>query len=285
LKKVLITGSNGGLGTVLKQSLSDKYDIISTCSSTMDVSDFEIVNRIMKDIKPNIVIHCAAIVNADQAESNKARTYNVNVKGTENIAKACNRYGAILIFFSSDYVFNGECEQEYDETSIVTPINYYGVTKIIGEQIVKDLVPKYYILRVSWLFGPYGTNFLQKILAKKDEKEIYVVNDQFGTPTYTVHLAKTISELLLKEEWGIYNITNEEFCSWADYAEEILRLAKSNTKVKRVNSETYKTVAKRPKNSRLSKEKIYSIGIEKLPTWKEALKEFLSSYLIESEKV
>lgn len=277
MKKILITGVDGGLGAVITKLLSDDYEIIETNRKSMDVSDEIAVNKVVSKVKPDIIIHCAAIVNADQAQADKSKTYQVNVKGTENIAKACEFSDAELVFFSSDYVFNGEGDSPYDEDSLIDPINYYGVTKVIGEQIVRDIVSKHYILRVSWLFGPAGNNFLQKILNKKNEDEIFVVDDQIGSPTYTVHLSNVVKELLYKNQYGTYNVSNEGFCSWAEYAREILFLSDSKTKVIPVNSDSYKTLAKRPMNSRLSKEKLYSIGIEKLPTWKEALKEYFNN--------
>lgn len=277
MKKILITGVDGGLGAVITKLLSDDYEIIETNRKSMDVSDEIAVNKVVSKVKPDIIIHCAAIVNADQAQADKQKTYQVNVKGTENIAKACEFSDAELVFFSSDYIFNGEGDSPYDEDSLIDPINYYGVTKVIGEQIVRDIVSKHYILRVSWLFGPAGNNFLQKILNKKNESEIFVVDDQIGSPTYTVHLSNIVKELLYKNQYGTYNVSNEGCCSWAEYAREILFLSDSKTKVIPVNSDIYKTLAKRPMNSRLSKEKLYSIGIKKLPTWKEALKEYFDN--------
>lgn len=273
VNKILITGSNGGLGAVLKTFLAERYIVIATDSTSMDVTDSAAVDRVIGAEKPDLVIHCAAIVNADQAEGNKPRTYSVNVLGTEAVAQACKKYGAKMMLFSSDYVFNGNQDHPYEVTDLVDPINYYGVTKVVGEQIVRDLVEHYYIVRVSWLFGPAGNTFFQKMLKRAGEESVQVVDDQVGSPTYTPHLAKAVEALYCSEKYGTYQITNDGFCSWADYAEEIFRLAGSNTKVIRVDSNTYRTLAKRPLYSCLSKEKACSIGIGPLPHWKDALRE------------
>ena len=273
MNKILITGSNGGLGTVLKKFLSTQYAVVATDSTSMDVTDYEAVDRVIGAERPDLVLHCAAIVNADQAESNKLRTYSVNVLGTESVARACKKYNAAMLFFSSDYVFDGCQNHPYEVTDLVDPINYYGVTKVVGEQIVRDFVENSYIVRVSWLFGPAGNTFLQKMLKRAGEKNVQVVDDQIGSPTYTPHLAKAVEALFRSGKYGTYQITNEGVCSWADYAEEIFRLAGSSTKVIRVDSNTYQTLAKRPLYSCLSKEKFYSTGIGPLPHWKDALRE------------
>lgn len=276
MDKILITGANGGLGAVLRLALTGRFEVVATDSSNMDVTDWDVVNHVIGKVRPKMVIHCAAIVNADQAQRDKARSYAVNVRGTENIVQACNLYGAALIFFSSDYVFNGLLDRPYCENDLIDPINYYGVTKIIGEQIVRDLVLRHYIVRVSWLFGPAGNTFFQKICSKASEPTLHVVSDQIGSPTYTPHLTKALIELIQTELWGTYHITSEGFCSWADYAKEILHLIGSSAQVIPVSSDDYVTLAKRPLNSRLSKEKAYSVGICPLPHWKEALCEFIT---------
>ncbi len=284
MNKILITGAGGGLGAVLTKFLIERYKVIATDSSSLDVTDYITVDQIIGQVKPDLVIHCAAIVNADQAQGNKLRTYQVNVAGTEAVAQACKKYGSEMMFFSSDYVFNGETNRPYEVTDLVDPINYYGITKIIGEQIVRDLVPHNYIVRVSWLFGPAGNTFLQKMLKKAGEEFVQVVDDQIGSPTYTPHLSKALEALFLSQKWGTYQITNEGFCSWADYAEEIFRLAGSHTKVIRVDSSIYQTLAKRPLNSCLSKEKIYAAGIGPLPHWKDALRECFEKRVFEIEQ-
>ena len=271
MSKILITGSNGGLGSVIKKTLCANNEVVATDSSNMDVTDGVIVDHVIRAQRPDIVMHCAAVVNADQAESDKLRTYRVNVSGTENVAAACKKYGSEMLFFSSDYVFDGALDRPYEVTDLVNPINYYGLTKVIGEQIVRDLVERYYIVRVSWLFGPVGNTFFQKMMKRTSEESVQVVNDQIGSPTYTPHISRAVEALYRSGNWGTYQITNEGFCSWADYAEEIFRLAGSSTKVIRVDSNTYRTLAKRPLNSRLSKAMIHSIGIEPLPNWKDAL--------------
>lgn len=274
MEKVLITGAGGGLGSVLSQYLKYRFDVISLDFSSLDVTNRSAVEEAVRQIQPQTIIHCAAIVNADQAQRDKSRTYAVNVKGTEYIAKACKRHHANCVFFSSDYVFNGTGSEPYEVDSLIDPINYYGVTKVLGEQIVRDFVPQHYIIRISWLFGPHGNTFLHKILARVQEESVTVVDDQIGSPTYTLHLSKAIDELIQTNAWGTYHITNEGFCSWADYAQEILRLTGSSAQVIRTDSSRYFTLAKRPLNSRLSKDKAYAAGVGRLPSWQDALAEY-----------
>lgn len=273
MNKILITGSDGGLGVVLREYLSQRYNVVATNSISMDVTDKIAVERVINAERPDLVIHCAAIVNADQAEENKERTYNVNVRGTENVAQACKKYNAEMIFFSSDYVFAGNKDKPYEVTDTVDPIQYYGVTKVVGEAVVKNLLEHHYIIRVAWLFGPAGNTFFQKMMRRAGEESVHVVDDQIGSPTYTPHLAKAVEQLFNSRKYGTYQITSDGFCSWADYAEEIFRLAGSKTKVIRVDSNTYKTMAKRPMYSCLSKDSAINIGIGPLPHWKEALRE------------
>ena len=277
MKKILITGAGGGLGSVLANTLEKQYHVVATEADTLDVTLWETVDKITGEIAPDMIIHCAAIVNADQAQRDKMQTWRVNVEGTENIAKACKKLNAEMVFFSSDYVFNGELDRPYDEDDLVDPIQYYGITKVVGEQIVRDFVPNHYIVRISWLFGPSGYTFLQKMLSKVNEPTIKVVNDQTGSPTYTPHLSRAIEQLIQTGQYGTYHLSSEGYCSWADYASEIMRLTDSSAKVIGVNSNEYVTLAKRPRNSRLSKEKIYRLGVLRMPTWQDALKECLSN--------
>ena len=274
MDRILITGADGGLGKVLKKELAKRYEVIAVNRAVMNITDQVAVDSVIREAKPTSVFHCAAFSDVDLAQKEKHQAYAANVRGTENVARACRRYGAALIFISSDYVFDGYLDRPYSEDDLVEPINYYGVTKVLGEQIVRDLLERYYIVRCSWLFGPAGHTFLQKIIQKASDSEIRVVGDQIGSPTYTPDLAKALSELAAIEQWGTYHVTNEGYCSWAEYAQEIIRLVGSGTIVTAVSSSEYQTPAQRPLNSRLSKEKLYSRGIHPLPHWKDALGDY-----------
>ena len=278
MTNAIITGAAGGLGLALQragEAQSDlEYNIIPTDKSTLDVTNPEMVEAVFKHYKPSIVFHCAAI-NTDYAENNKDLAYSVNVLGTKLIATACAKYGATCVFFSSDYVFDGQLDRPYNENDLLYPVNYYGVTKLLAEELVQTIVPHHYIVRISWLFGPYGNTFLQKMVTKSKDPFVKVVDDQVGSPSYTLHLASAILNLVRTNQYGVYHITNDGFCSWADYAEEIFKRIGSNTRVIRVSSNEFETVARRPKNSRLDKTKFKNACSYALPNWRDALDEYL----------
>ena len=269
--RVLITGGSGGLAVALVRELKKEHEVLALPHSELDVTSKLSIDKVFEQSQIDLVLHCAAIVNADYAENHKELAYHVNVEGTQNIAEACRKNHSKLVFFSSDYVFSGDKEAAYDEDDLVYPVNYYGITKILGEEIVRNILDTHYIVRIQWLFGETGNTFFHKILDRKNEAFLNVVNDQRGCPTYTMDLAKAVGQLIQHNHYGIYHLSGEGTCTWAEYAREIIALSQGHGEIVEVSSNQYATSAKRPKNSVLSKEKAYSCGIDRLPDWRDAL--------------
>jgi len=226
--------------------------------------------------KPDVVIHCAAYTAVDKAEDERDLCYAVNVLGTKNIVEACKELDAKMVYISTDYVFDGEKEEPYEVTDTPNPVNYYGYTKYLGEEAVKNNLEKYFIVRISWVFGKNGNNFVKTMLRLGQErKEIKVVCDQIGSPTYTFDLAKLLCDMIQTDKYGIYHATNEGYCSWYEFACEIFKIAGMDVKVIPIKSEEYSTRAKRPRNSRLSKENLVEKKISVLPKWNTSLEKFI----------
>ena len=240
----------------------------------LDITNEEAVISLMKDIKPDVIFHCAAWTNVDGAEDNYDACYNVNVKGTRNLTKAAKEVGAKIIYISSDYVFDGTKEGIYSETDKTNPLNVYGKTKFLGEEEVRKY-QKHYIVRISWVYGINGNNFVKTMLKLADSHDtLTVVNDQIGSPTYTKDVSRLLVDMAKTDKYGTYHGTNENYCSWADFAREIFKIIKKEVNVIGVTTEEYykdKKIAKRPLNSKLSKEKLKNAGFELLPTWEDAL--------------
>jgi len=274
--RFLITGINGQLGydvnlELLKRGFSD---ILAPTRDEMDITNEEEVERIIIGYKPNIIFHCAAYTAVDKAEEDKELCYDVNVNGAKYVAKYANIVGARVIYISTDYVFDGTKDGVYIEEDEVCPINYYGKTKYLGEEEIK-LCSDYLIARISWVFGINGKNFVKTMLKLSETKsELSVVADQVGSPTYTVDLAKLLVEISLTTKQGIYHITNEEYCSWYEFAKYIFEVNNIDIKVNKVNTSEYKTIARRPINSKLSKDKLVNDGFNRLPSWKDAVKRY-----------
>lgn len=275
--KILVTGYNGQLG----------YDVVKELNSRsvecrgVDMEDFDITDRdetvgYICDYAPDAVIHCAAYTAVDRAEDDEENCRKVNADGTENIAVACEKLRAKMLYVSTDYVYGGDGEAPFETDSPTNPKNVYGVTKLEGEKAVMKYIDKFFIVRTSWVFGINGNNFVKTMLRLGDEKEnLNVVCDQVGSPTYTPDLARLICDLIVTEKYGIYHGTNENFCSWAEFAAEIMKLGGKKTVINPVPSSEYPTKAERPHNSRLSKKCLDEAGIKRLPTWQDALKRFL----------
>lgn len=274
--KFLITGVNGGLGHDVKLELERRgfTKIIAPTRQEMDLTDEEMVKRIFLRERPDVVFHCAAYTAVDKAEEEKAECFNVNVNGTKNIVKWAENVDAKIIYISTDYVFDGTGNKEYFETDEVKPVNYYGQTKYLGEEEVKKCA-NYIIARISWVFGINGKNFVKTMLKLAEtKKEINVVSDQVGSPTYTKDLASILVDMSLTDIKGTYHITNEGFCSWYEFAKYIFEVNGVDIKVNPIKTSEYITNAKRPLNSKLSKEKLASVGMSKLPPWEDAVKRY-----------
>lgn len=275
--KVLVTGYNGQLGFDVIRELNSR----SVECRGVDRDDFDITNRdetvgYICDYKPDTVVHCAAYTAVDRAEDDEENCRRVNVDGTKNIAIACEKIGAKMLYVSTDYVYGGAGDAPFEPSDMTDPKNVYGRTKLDGEKAVMKHLKKYFIVRTSWVFGINGSNFVKTMLRLGGERdELNVVCDQVGSPTYTPDLARLICDLIATERYGIYHGTNENYCSWAEFASEIMKLGGKNTRINPVRSEEYSVKAERPHNSRLSKKCLDDAGIKRLPTWQNALNRFI----------
>ena len=275
--KVMVTGACGILGTAVCEELEkNNIQYIAVDKKDFDITDKEKTIQEIEKITPDVVIHCAAYTKVDMAEVEQEECQKINVDGTNNIVQACKKINCTLLFVSSDYIFDGEKEGFYEIDDSPNPISFYGKTKLDAEAIIKSTLNKFFIVRISWLFGNNGVNFVKTMLKLSEEKkELSVVNDQIGSPTYSKDVAKLFVTMIQTDKYGIYHATNEEFCSWAEYAEEIFRIAGKDVKVKKVTSEEYNAKAKRPKNSKLSKRSLTDNGFSLLPTWKESVNKYI----------
>ena len=280
--KYLITGYKGQLGydvkrELLKRGVSED-NILALDKDEMDITNREEVNSIVKEFAPDVIFHCAAWTAVDKAEDMEDACYNVNVVGTKNVVDASIEVGATTIYMSTDYVFDGTKEGLYTEEDKVNPKSVYGRTKFLGEEEVRRN-PKHFITRISWVFGINGHNFIRTMLKLSDNhSELNVVDDQIGSPTYTVDLAKSLVDMSNSDKYGTYNVTNSEYCSWAEFAEYIFESNKKDVKVNKVTTEEYLELtgtkqAYRPRNSKLDKSKLEeNFGL--LPTWKDAVNRY-----------
>lgn len=266
--KVLVTGANGMLGQDLCPILEDVGAfVIETDVDTLDITNEDMVNNVLNDIHPDMVVHCAAYTNVDKAEEDIETAEKINVKGTENLAKACSKLDITLIYISTDYVFDGEKNTPYLPTDKTNPQNNYGLTKLKGEEAVKKYCEKYYIARTSWLYGHHGKNFVETMLSLADKPELKVVDDQIGCPTWTVELANGILKLLSKP-YGTYHVCGSGNTSWYGFAKEIFKQSNIEVNLKPCTTEEFPRPAKRPKYSVMENEKICR-------NWQVALHDYL----------
>ena len=275
--KVLVTGVKGQLGyDVMKELQSRNIECISADIEEFDITDAQSTSVYIKAFLPDAVIHCSAYTAVDKAEDNPELCRAVNVQGTRNIAAVCKEINAKMIYISTDYVFPGTGTSEYEVDDSTRPLGIYGQTKLEGENVVKELLDKYFIVRTSWVFGKNGNNFVKTMLRLgRERSEVNVVCDQVGSPTYSVDLAPLLCDMVVTEKYGTYHATNEGLCSWAEFAQEIFKQAGYTTKVNFIPTSEYPTRAKRPLNSRMSKRSLDEVGLRRLPTWQDALKLYL----------
>lgn len=246
----------------------------------MDITDADSVSRVIRQEMPDAVIHCAAYTAVDAAEENEDLCRRVNAGGTRNIAQVCKDLDIKMIYISTDYVFGGQGERPWEPEDDRDPQSVYGQTKYEGELAVQELLDKYFIVRIAWVFGVNGKNFIKTMLKLSENHDtITVVNDQFGSPTYTYDLARLLVDMVLTEKYGVYHATNEGICSWYDFACAIFEEAGIPVTVKPVSTAEYGAKASRPANSRMSKEKLTENGFERLPAWQDALKRYLDIIL------
>ncbi len=274
--KVAVTGSKGQLGTEVTAELKRRgFEIAEIDLPQVDITNEAEVRDCFLKASPDAVIHLAAYTAVDRAEEEKDFCYAVNVTGTEHIARICGELDIPVLFTSTDYVFDVSGTDFFETGSRIAPCNYYGQTKALAEDVIKKYCKKFFIVRISWVFGPHGKNFVFTMLnLAKTKDEISVVCDQKGSPTYAPDVAALIADMIVSEKYGTYHATNEGVCSWAEFAREIMKLSGSNAIIKDIPSAVYPTAAVRPLNSRLSKASLDKAGFERLPDWKNALERF-----------
>lgn len=290
--KVFVTGVGGQLGYDIINELNKRgykaigTDILENVSNVqnyvqLDITDKKAVEKVITEVKPDVVIHCAAwtAVDAAEDEENKEKVYAINTQGTRNIAEACKNIDCKIIYISTDYVFNGQGEKPWEpDCKDYAPLNVYGKSKLQGELAVADTLEKYFIVRIAWVFGKNGNNFIKTMLrVGKNHPKVTVVNDQIGTPTYTYDLARLLVDMAETDKYGYYHATNEGgYISWYDFTSEIYKQAGLSTEVVPVTTAEYGlSKAARPFNSRLDKSKLIENGFKPLPIWQDALARYL----------
>ena len=275
--KVLVTGAKGQLGTDLMNELAKRgIEGIGVDVEEMDITDAEACRRVIQASGADAVIHCAAYTAVDAAEDNVELCRRINGEGTRNVAQACKEADVKLMYISTDYVFDGQGTRPWEPDDERHPLNVYGQTKYEGELAVEERSDKYFIVRIAWVFGVAGKNFIKTMLRLgKERGAVSVVDDQVGSPTYTHDLARLLVDMIQTDKYGRYHATNEGLCSWYEFAKEIFRQAGMDVPVTPVSSSEFPAKATRPSNSRMSKEKLSDNGFERLPAWQDALGRFL----------
>jgi dTDP-4-dehydrorhamnose reductase len=274
---ILVTGANGQLGfDVIKELNKRNISCLGVGREDLDITDSIATYEYILKLNPKCVIHCAAYTEVDKAKNEEEICYNVNALGTEYIAKACKEVNSKMIYISTDYVFDGRGDIPFEAYDLPNPISTYGKTKYEGELKVKEILEKYFIVRTSWVFGAHGNNFVKTMIKIGREKEsLNVVCDQVGSPTYTADLSVILCDMAQSEKYGVYHATNDGFCSWAEFAIEIMKKANLNCVINPIPTSKYKTSAVRPLNSRLSKKSLIDNRFKLLPRWEEALNRYL----------
>ena len=283
--KILVTGSDGQLGSELMEQLEKSSQNIDLCKSTIsdfDITDYDKTKNYILDFSPDLIINCAANTNVDDCEKNIDLAYRVNAIGSRNVALSANICDASLVYISTDYIFDGSKNRPYNEFDIPNPLNIYAKTKLAGECFVKDFTHKFYIIRTSWLYGKNGHNFVKTILklAKKDS-ELKVVDDQIGSPTDAKSLASQIIKIIDRGPYGTYNVSCNGYCSWYEFACEIVKLAGLKAKIVPIRTEDYPLPATRPRYSVLDNYMLRLENIDIMPNWNDSLINFLNENRVE----
>lgn len=279
--KVLVTGVKGQLGyDVMAELAKRNIEAIGVDIDEMDITDKISVEKVIGEAAPDVVVHCAAYTAVDAAEDNEALCRRVNAGGTRNIAEVCKKLDCKMVYISTDYVFDGQGTRPWEPDDERHPLNVYGQTKYEGELAVQENLSKYFIVRIAWVFGKNGKNFVKTMLKLAETHDkLTVVNDQFGSPTYTYDLARLLVDMIQTDKYGIYHATNEGICTWYEFACEIFRQAGVKIEVTPVPASEYPAKAKRPENSCLDKSKLTENGFERLPSWQDALRRYLKEIL------
>lgn len=284
--KILVTGVKGQLGHDCVRELKERgyKNILGIDKEELDITNEHAVHKYIKNYNPDIVMHNAAWTQVDKAEQMPDSVYKVNALGTKYIAEACKEVNATMFYISTDYVFDGKGNKPFEIDSPKNGLSVYGKTKSQGEDFVISVLHKYFIIRISWVFGINGNNFIKTMLKlAKTHKELNVVCDQIGSPTYTYDLSKLMCDMMETNKYGVYHATNEGYCSWAEFAEFIFEIVRKEIKVKRVTTKQYKKInpnqADRPLNSRLNKQSLELSGFGRLPDWRHSVMRYLKDEL------
>ena len=277
MNNILVTGSTGQLGSdVVKELLKRGYSPLSPNRSELNLCSEDNIRNYILNSNCEAIVHCAAYTQVDKAEDEKDLCIKINTTATKHIVKCAKILDIPMIYISTDYVFDGTKDGEYTENDETNPINIYGESKLAGEKYVQEILDKYYIVRTSWVFNINGKNFIETMLRlSKANNQLSIVNDQIGSPTYTKDLSRLLVDMLETSKYGLYHATNEGYCSWYEFANTIFKLANINIDIKAINSNEYASRAKRPLNSKLSKDKLIEYGFKPLPDWEDALKDYL----------
>lgn len=277
--RILVTGAKGQLGyDVIKELRARGIEHVGVDVEDFDITDEKATTKFIKNYYPDTVIHCAGYTLVDSAEDNKETCMNVNYGGTKNIVLSCKEINSKLIYITTDYIFDGEKTLPYEVNDTANPLNVYGLSKFLGERLIQEEISNFFIVRVSWMFGHSKKNFVEAIIRLgKENDKVNVIDDQIGSPTYTCDVADLLIRLAETEKYGVYHATNEGFCSWAEFANEIMKRAGLKCKINPVHSDKYGSKAKRPKNSRLSKQSLLVNGFMLLPSWENALCRYINS--------
>ena len=285
--KILVTGVKGQLGFDCVRELKERgyKNVLGIDREELDITDEKAVHKFINDYRPDVVLHNAAWTAVDKAEEMPDAVYKVNSLGPKYIADACAEVKAIMVFISTDYVFNGKGTNYFETDDSRDGLSVYGKTKSQGEDFVRKALKKCFIIRISWVFGINGHNFVKTMLslADKGHKELSVVDDQIGSPTYTYDLSKLMCDMIVTDKYGTYHATNEGVCSWSDFAAYIFKTAGLDVKVNPVSTEEYRKLvpnqAARPYNSRMSKESLVKAGFSRLPSWQDAVSRYIHGEL------
>lgn len=266
------------LGQDLVAHFSTRHEVVPLDRNQADITDASLLSRAISRAEPDVIVHAAAFTAVDDCERQPELAFRVNAEGTGNLAQICRQSDIPMLYLSTDYVFDGEKASPYVETDSPAPLNVYGKSKLKGERYVADLVESFWIVRTSWLFGPLGRNFVRSILQQARRGEpLRVVSDQVGAPTYTADLAEKLEEILEKGSSGIYHVTNQGYCSWFEFAKEILQQSGLNqVAVSAIPTSASGRAASRPRNSRLAPARLESEGFDLLPPWRDALRRYLA---------
>ncbi|MGG4000406.1 dTDP-4-dehydrorhamnose reductase [Anoxybacillus kestanbolensis] len=275
--KVVVTGAKGQLGTDVVHLLADRgYEVYGYGREELDITNFDQVKQVITEIRPDVVIHAAAYTKVDLAESEPDQAFLINAYGTRNVAVVSEAVGAKLVHISTDYVFDGMATTPYNEFAPTNPLSIYGKSKLAGEQFVRDLHSKFFIVRTSWVYGKHGNNFVKTMLKLAQERnELMVVHDQVGCPTYTVDLANCILELIQTEKYGVYHVSNSGHCSWYEFAKAIFEEAGIKVKVNPCTTKDFPRPAPRPAYSVFEHMALRLNRFKEMPHWRESLKNFV----------